>query len=280
MNERIYVVGGDMRQIQLAKELENEGYRVKTLALCQEDFSVSELKNADVVILPIPASRDNVYINTPLVKERIALCEVLDALSPECYVLGACISGEVEKMLTQRGLRFEDYYEREELIIKNAIPTAEGAIEIALSEMPITLYKCRALVVGYGRVGIVTAQKLHALGTDVTVSARKLSDFAWIEETGMKYIHTNDLAVYAEGFDLIVNTVPAVVITEDVLKRVNKDALIIDLASKPGGIDMSAAKRLGVNVIWALSLPGKCAPVTSGKIIKETIVNILAPKEV
>lgn len=280
MNERICVVGGDMRQIQLTKELLEEGYQVDCVALSEEEISLCKLKNADVLVLPIPVSRDNVYINAPLAKERIAISEVLDALSPECLVLGACITPELEKMLKVRGLRFEDYYEREELIIKNAIPTAEGALEIALSEMPITLYKCRALVVGYGRVGMVMAKKLHALGADVTVSARKLSDFAWIEEAGMKYVHTNDLTVYAGGFDLIVNTVPAVVITEDVLKRVGKDALIIDLASKPGGVDMSAAKRLGVNVIWALSLPGKCAPVTSGKIIREAIVNILAPKEV
>ena len=280
MIEKIFVVGGDMRQLQLANMLAEDGFLVESFALSENVGDIRRLSRADAIILPIPVSRDDIYINTPLSKERIAVRDVLDAVSPDCFVMGACISEEIEGMLTRRGLRFSDYYEREELIIKNAIPTAEGALEIAMHELPITIFGCRALVVGYGRVGKVMAKKLTALGADVTVSARKQSDFAWIAESGMKSVHTGDLALYAGGFDLIINTVPTVVLTEDVLGQVNKDALIIDLASKPGGVDMSAAKRLGINVIWALSLPGKCAPVTSGKIIKEAIINILAETEV
>lgn len=280
MNNRIYVVGGDLRQIKLAALLAEEGYNVSAAILSEEHFDVKNLRDADVIILPIPVSRDNAYVNAPLSKQRVEVSEVLDAVSPDCFVLGACISQEIEKMLTDRKLRYEDYYKREELIIKNAIPTAEGAIEIALSEMPITLFKSRALVTGYGRVGKVMAEKLRALGAEVTVSARKYSDFAWIEEAGMNAVHTSDLVLCADKFDLIVNTIPAVVLTEEVLKRVRKEALIIDLASKPGGVDFNTAKGLGKNVIWALSLPGKCAPVTSGEIIKEAVLNILAQKGV
>lgn len=280
MNNRIYVVGGDLRQIKLAELLAEEGYNVSAAILSEEHFNVENLRDADVIVLPIPVSCDNAYVNAPLSKQRVEVSKVLDAVSPDCFVLGACISREIEKMLTDRGLRYEDYYKREELIIKNAIPTAEGAIEIALSEMPITLFKSRALVTGYGRVGKVMAEKLRMLGAEVTVSARKYSDFAWIEEAGMNAVHTSDLVLCADKFDLIVNTIPAVVLTEDVLKRVRKEALIIDLASKPGGVDFNMAKRLGKNVIWALSLPGKCAPVTSGEIIKEAVLNILAQKGV
>ena len=47
------------------------------------------------------------------------------------------------------------------------------------------------------------------------------------------------------------------------------------MASKPGGVDLEAAAQLGVKVVWALSLPGKVAPVTAGRSIKTTIYNIL-----
>ena len=173
-----------------------------------------------------------------------------------------------------------DYFEREELIIKNAIPTAEGVIEIALSEMPITLFESRVLVIGYGRVGKVIAEKFKALGSEVCVSARKCADFAWIKEKGMKAIHTESLENEVSKFDLVINTVPAKILDEKVLKNVRNDALILDVASKPGGVDFEVAKKLGKNVIWALSLPGKTAPITSGKIIKETIMNILSETEV
>ncbi len=276
MKKTIFVIGGDMRQITVAEAFCEEGYEVLTCGLSDDDQSMKGIEKADIVIFPVPVSYDNVYINAPLSKKRLVISEVLDVLSADCFVLGACISKQVEKMLVDRRLKYCDYFMREELIVKNAIPTAEGAIEIALSEMPITLFGSRALVLGYGRVGKVMASRLAAMGARVTVSARKCADFAWIEENCHKYIHTNDLISAAHNFDLIVNTIPAVVLTEDVLEKVRADSLIIDLASKPGGVDFNIAKKLGKNVIWALSLPGKSAPITSGKIIKETIMNILA----
>ena len=93
-------------------------------------------------------------------------------------------------------------------------------------------------------------------------------------------MHTGDLSGCAGDFDVIFNTVPAEVLDRNVLEQIPDDTLIIDLASKPGGVDFSAAKELGKKVIWALSLPGKTAPITSGRIIKETILNMLCEMEV
>lgn len=278
MRKMVCVVGGDMRQRQLAKLLE-EDFNTFTVGLYEKE-PCCDIESADIVIFPIPMSHDNVYINAPLAAEKIKLDEVLARLKKSCFVLGACLTGKQEQMLSEYGLHFEDYYKREELIIKNAIPTAEGAIEIALAEMPITLYRCRALVIGHGRVGKIMAARLKALGAAVTVSARRWADFAWIEAFGMTAVHTGNLEKCAGDFDLIINTAPVEVLSQDVLKEVHNDTLIIDLASKPGGVDMEAAKSLGKNVIWALALPGKTAPVTSGEIIREAVLNIIREREV
>ena len=78
-----------------------------------------------------------------------------------------------------------------------------------------------------------------------------------------------------QKFDIIFNTVPRTVLGEEELKIIGKGTLIIDLASKPGGVDIKAADKMGMSVIWALSLPGKVAPVTSGRIIADTILGYL-----
>ena len=78
------------------------------------------------------------------------------------------------------------------------------------------------------------------------------------------------------GYDLVVNTVPARVLSEKELRDLKPGCLVIDLASKPGGVDFEAATRLGVRAIWALSLPGKVAPVSAGRAIKNTIYNMLS----
>ena len=157
----------------------------------------------------------------------------------------------------------------------NAVPTAEGAIQIALEELPITLHGAKVLVVGYGRLGRALAPRLAALGAKVSVSARKWEDLAWIEAAGYAAEHTGELAGWLCGYDLVVNTVPARVLDEEALRDLKPGCLLIDLASKPGGVDFEAARALGVRAIWALSLPGKAAPVTAGQAVKSSVYHIL-----
>ena len=276
MKKTVCVLGGDLRQKTVAKLMEEEGFKVFSIAADDEKKPIDDIKKAQILILPIPVSTDGVTLNAPFAKSKIPLSDIIGRIDKNCLVLGAKMPKDAEKALKDREITYIDYFEREELIIRNAIPTAEGVIEIALAEMPITLFESRVLVVGYGRVGKVIAEKFAALGSRVCVSARKCADFAWIREKGFSAVHTDEIADAAQGFDLVVNTVPAAVLTENVLKNIRDDALILDVASKPGGVDFEAAKRLGKNVIWALSLPGKTAPITSGKIIKETLMNILS----
>ena len=280
MRESVCVLGGDLRQVTVGRLLEEEGFKVSEIGISDEEFSLDNIKNAQILILPIPVSSDGITLNAPFSKSRIKFSDITDRINKNCLVLGAKMPKNMEDDLKSREIAYIDYFEREELIIKNAIPTAEGVIEIALSEMPITLFGSRVLVIGYGRVGKVIADKFKALGSDICVSARKCADFAWIKEKGIKAIHTESLENAVSEFDLVINTVPAKILDGRILENVRNDTLILDVASKPGGVDFEAAKRLGKNVIWALSLPGKTAPITSGKIIKETIMNILSETEV
>lgn len=157
----------------------------------------------------------------------------------------------------------------------NAPPTAEGAVQLAMEELPITLHNARVLVIGYGRLGRVLAQRLAALGAHVTVAARSYEQLAWAQVWGCATEHTSCLAPWLCSFDLVVNTVPAQVLGREELAGLKPGALVIDLASKPGGVDLEAASALGVKVIWALSLPGKVAPVSSGSYLKSTIYHII-----
>lgn len=159
--------------------------------------------------------------------------------------------------------------------IPNAVPTAEGAIEIAIAETPFTIHGSKSLVLGYGKIGKILSKDLYALGAQTYVEARKYADLAMIEGHGYEPLPLDNLKDHIHEFDIIFNTIPSLILDDEILAKVKKDALIIDLASKPGGIDFDAAKAYGLKVIWALSLPGKIAPVSSGAIIKDTIMNII-----
>lgn len=157
----------------------------------------------------------------------------------------------------------------------NAVPTAEGAIQLAMEHLPITIHGARVLVVGFGRVGRLAAQRFAALGARVSVAARKYEQLAWAQAMGFGAQQLGHLAGWLCSYDLVVNTVPARVLSRAELEDLKPGCLVIDLASKPGGVDLAGAGELGLTVIWALSLPGKVAPVTAGAAIKSTIYNML-----
>jgi len=282
------VIGGDLRSVTLARLLKEDGKKVKIYGFDKgiDTFgleSAKSLKDAlsnEVIILPVPATKDNITVTAPFSDKEIYFDDIFSSLGPFKLVLAGHVTNELLSRFDREGIVLIDYLSREEMKVKNAVPTAEGAIGIAISELPITLSGANILIVGYGRIGKVLLELLKAFSSNITVSARRCGDFAWIESKGARAIKTSDIKDSAKEYDIIFNTVPAMVLGNQELSLIKDDALIVDLASVPGGIDLESAKYLGKKVIWALSLPGKVAPISAGKIIKETVVNILSELEV
>ena len=218
-------------------------------------------------------------LNAPLSAGRHPLSHLLDALRPSQVICAGMVRPQVAAMAADRGLTLHDYFAREELAVANAVPTAEGAIQIAMEELPITIHGARALVIGYGRLGRALAPRLRALGAQVWVCARRHEQRAAAESMGLGSERLERLSDWLCSYDLVINTVPALVLGVEELAALKEGALVIDLASRPGGVDMEAAAALNVRVIWALSLPGKVAPVTSGRYIKDTIYHIMEESE-
>jgi len=169
--------------------------------------------------------------------------------------------------------------EREELAVLNTISTAEGAIELAIANTNQTIHGSNVLILGFGRVAKVLAKKMQGISANVTCAAKEEEDLAWIKAFGCKEQKIDKLGKDLAIYDLIINTVPDLILTKEELQHVNKQCLLIDLASNPGGIDRKAVKERNLKFIWALALPGKVAPLTSAKFIKETIYNVLKELE-
>ncbi len=279
------VIGGDMRGVKLAEMLISDGHTLSAALLERAESRVFDsispvdaIMGAEYIVLPLPAAQDDM-LRTPLSGETISLAELAGLIAPGQRVLGGKLPAGFMRTLRERGIECYDYFEREELTVRNAAATAEGALGILLEELPVTLTAAPVLVIGFGRIGKLLALKLRALGADVTVSARSFADFAWIESLGLAAADTRRLEGTLGRYAAVVNTVPAAVLGEARLRELAPGCLCLDLASKPGGVDFPAAARLGVRALWALSLPGRTAPVTSGAAIKETIYNIISELE-
>ncbi len=279
-------IGGDHRQTEVIQEFAMDGHRVFTFCLEKAEFPPSLsihscesiescLAQCDIVVLPFPYNTSDETIRCPLSAQAIKSNQILRQMKSNQLLLAGRADIALQNLAKLYNVHLIDYGEREELLILNAIPTVEGALEIAMKETSSTIHGSRCLVLGYGRIGKLLAKSLHSLGAITTVSARKQRDLAWVSAYGYHKIPFTELIHHIGNFDLIFNTVPTTIIDYHMLSALPDSTLIIVLASKPGGIDFGTDKILHKKVIWALPLPGKVAPKTAGKIIKDTIQNIL-----
>lgn len=285
MNKKKFtIIGGDLRSVKLANLLKADGNRVYIYGFKNAGFELGmeeskdlgiAIDESDIIVGPIPCSNDNETINAPFHSEKIIINDVFKTMTKNQLFLAGRIGERITHLAQVYNVYYIDILEREEMSILNAIPTAEGAIQIAMEEMPITLHNSKALILGFGRIGKTLAKMLRGIGADVYVEARKYSDIAWIKSCAYKPVPLDELSGYVSGMDVIFNTIPHVVLDTQLLSKVNNECLVIDLASKPGGVDFEKAKQLGIKAIWALSLPGKVAPVTAAKFIKETVYNVI-----
>ncbi len=284
MHRRKYaIIGGDMRNIYLAELLKKDYQYVEIYGFDKSGKSWAAknspldiiFSEAQVIVGGIPFATDNEYLFTPFSDVKTPINEVIEKVSEKSLFIAGKISDSIISQLNQKNVKCVDILNREELAVLNAVPTAEGAVSILLEELPITLMDSRVLIVGYGRIGKILAKMLQGFGSEVWVAARKYSDIAWIEAQGFKPVPMHQLARYVSDMDAIVNTVPALVITKDILVKTRNGCFLLDLASVPGGIDFKVAETLGFKVMWSLGLPGKIAPLTAGDIIRRTIYNII-----
>ncbi|MEW6106328.1 MAG: dipicolinate synthase subunit DpsA [Bacillota bacterium] len=281
----IAVLGGDWREIEVIKRFLAEGARVKVvgypdlpeLAGAERETSVFEaLRGVDAVVVGMGGLDVGGKVRTLDPDVTIALSEeVLEVIPPRAPLFVGAARPRLKEFAARHGVTLVEVTEDDEVAIRNSIPTAEGAVQIAMEELPVTIHSCRAVVVGFGRVGITLARVLLALGARTTVAARNLAQLARAGEMGASTVHLSSLAQATSDADVVFNTVPAIVLTEEVLKGMKPGALIIDLASQPGGTDFQAAARYGIRTVHALGLPGKVAPRTAGAILAEALPQMI-----
>ena len=286
MSMNFAIIGGDLRIIKLAKMLAEEGNTIYTYGIekAEELKNVTNIifceklkhaiQNTEVVIGPIPFSSNGKDINTPFSEHTISIREFMHEMNAKILIAGSILP-EIYDLANDEYVEIIDLMKREELAVLNTISTAEGAIEIAISNTNKIIHGSEILILGFGRIGKVLARKMAGLSAKVTCAARKDEDFAWIRAYGHKATNINTLGESLSQYDIIINTVPHLVLTPERLQYVDNDCLLIDLASNPGGIDKKAAKDRNLKLIWALALPGKVAPITTAEFIKDTIYNIL-----
>jgi dipicolinate synthase subunit A len=276
----ISIIGGDSRIAYLCRMLKKDGnflclYGLEKCELLKDYNHVENvyqaLESCDVVITSIPLSKDGKKVNAVYSDKCIDVENLFKNIKNKTIITGN-IAEEIKQYIAEENnIKLIDVMKLEELTVLNAIPTAEGAIQLAMQNSLVTLHDSNCLVLGFGRIGKILSKMLNGIGAKVYCEARKDQDIAWIKSYGYNAIKLDELDGSLNKFDFIFNTIPYLILDKKKLSVVKKDCLLIDLASKPGGIDFKEAENLGIQCLWALALPGKVAPKTAAKYIYDVI---------
>lgn len=305
---RFAVIGGDLRMTHLARRLTEEGYPVSLLGCGSECLPLPEAESetqlrlcqsltkaaegADVLILPLPASRDSETVHAPRDPNcRVTFDELADLMTraPRLTLYGGRLPPKIldrAKEFDPASARVTDYYESEVLQLRNAYITAEAALMTAMELTDGTVRDTSVAVLGYGRIGKYLARLFRALGADVTVCARREESLFEAAAEGCHPLALSEtspmggLTPLCCDHTVLFNTIPAHILPRDLLISLPPDTLLIDLASAPFGVSdrdiREATAQVGLRYLRAPSLPGSYAPRDAGRCIAECILDHLA----
>lgn len=224
--------------------------------LSEAGFHVTRTPAPDIshVLLPVPSfSAGDEY-----------LAHFLADLPDNVIISGGNLSSPLLE-----GYAIIDFLKDPYYLAENAAITAACTLKLLENKLGTSTKNKQILIIGWGRIGKCLCRLLEKNGISATVAARKDSDRALISALGNRSFSIQDASSKAEEFDIIINTVPAMVLPE--LKS-KENALLLELASRPG---MS-----GKNILDCRGLPSKIDPDASGRLIAKTFLRLAFGQEV
>lgn len=272
------LLGGDSRQLYLNQMLNKNGFQT-TLHHSSGDplFSMDEaIKNSDVILCPIPFTRDKINLFSVNGMEDLGIGNLLSLLTSDHTLFGGSIPAYVKEYAKENGIACFDYMDMEEVTVKNTIATAEGTIAEAIRLSPGCLHKSRCLVTGFGRCARTLALKLKGLDADVTIAGRNETQLVVAASMGFQTRSFGELSSDMGDYQFIFNTIPALILGKDLISSMDPDVTIIDIASAPGGVDFDYCKQQNIRARLCPGLPGIYAPQSSAEILFEAIVKYLS----
>ncbi|TYP77600.1 dipicolinate synthase subunit DpsA [Paenibacillus methanolicus] len=283
---QVVLLGGDARQLEVIRKLTEldasvtvagfDQLRTPLDGAIQAEYSQELFQSADALILPAVGTDDDGKIMTVFSDQELILTsQEVSKLPKHSTVYAGMAKPYLRELCGKHGIALVELFDRDDVAIYNSIPTAEGAIMMAIQNTDITIHGSSSMVLGIGRTGLTLARTLQGLGAKVKVGIRKEEHYARAYEMGFEPFYLKDLIRQVGNIDLLFNTIPTMIVTAQIIANLPSRAVIIDLASKPGGTDFRFAEKRGIKALLAPGLPGIVAPKTAGRIIAEVLSRLI-----
>ncbi|MBP0726191.1 dipicolinic acid synthetase subunit A [Bacillus sp. RG28] len=283
---QIAVIGGDARQLEVIRKLTELDAKVTLIGFEQLDhgftgankklINEANFEDFDAILLAIPGTNQEGVVDTIFSNEKVVLTkELLQKTPKHCTIYSGISNAYLDDITSSTNHKLVKLFERDDVAIFNSIPTVEGTIMMVIQHTEYTIHSSKVAVLGLGRTGMSVARAFYNLGAKVKVGARKSEHLARILEMGLEPFELKNIENSLKNVDVVINTIPHLIVNASVISKMQPHTLIIDLASKPGGTDFRYAEKRGIKALLAPGLPGIVAPKTAGQIIANVLSQLL-----
>ena len=272
--ETFFIIGGDRRLSQMETLLASSGFSARRFHGGSPRELADSIKDCRCLLGPVPFSIDQRRLFSDTEETAISLDLFLSCIRPGQILFGGCLPPKAFRACSEVGAAAVDLMDSEEVRLENAAVTAEGAVAEAIFLSPHRLFHSPCLVLGFGRCGQALAWRLKALGCRVCILEREPRLIDRAEALGFPCFRELNLQALSEPLFLF-NTIPAPILTGEQIRMLKQDAVILDLASAPGGTDFEACRQAGIAGKLCPGLPGRTSPASSGRILFEELIRRL-----
>lgn len=227
------------------------------------------LNKNDMIVTGVPISKDKKYIVANYTNLKIKL-DFLQNLKNKILISGM-IPDKYEKILKENKNYVVDLLKNEDYIIFNAKITVEGIIKYLIENTKTSLFNSKILVLGYGRIGKILCNVLKSFTENIYCVTYSKEETEIARANTINVILEEDLEKFLKNFEIIINTVPKIILDSKKLNMLYKEAFVLDVASKPGGIDQDFAQKNKINYMWKLGIPSEISPIECAKKIQNEI---------
>lgn len=291
--KNICLIGGDRRNLELAKLLlkDNDNY-VRLYANEKMYYEIIESKkleneekytnleectnlekaiaNSNIVVTGIPISKDKEYLTGEYTNLKISLEEFFLNLKNN-FLISGMVPEKFNEMLKKNNNKFLDILKDERYVITNAKITVEGIIKYLIENTENTIFNSKILVLGYGRIGKILCNVLKNFTENIYCMPNSKEEEELLNANAINTISKENLNNNLTKFEIIVNTIPKLVLDKKEIELLNKEVFVLDIASKPGGINREIAQKNNIKFSWKLGIPAEISPIACAEKIKNII---------
>lgn len=283
----VLILGGDSRYLEIIKYLSKKnnvdviGYNKYKFSDKVNNIEIEDIdmKKYDIIFFPINGVNKDYLINCEFNDDLIYLNQKLLSTSKDNVLIFSGIrTNNLDNMLNYAKRKCIYLMNDEDIIDKNAISTVEGIISDVIINTPKTIYESNILVLGYGHIGTLLTNYLNFLGANICVGIILQKDKIILNCNGINNFYTYEKDKLRDSInkaDVIINTVPSHIIEDCDIKYINQACYVLDISSYPHGFNKEILDNFYIKNKLYLGIPGKVAPITSGKILVKKINEIL-----